>query len=142
MVKRATLAMAVAMALAGCSTVMEANRPDPVNLAKFQPGARRVDVIGSLGPAVSTVQDGGNSCDVYRLYTRGLNRVGKAGIILGEAAADVFTLGLAEAVTTSGEAATKNKLHTVMMCYSAANVLVSVSDDGTVVAPLAVAAAK
>jgi hypothetical protein len=128
--------------LGGCSTVMEANRPDPVNLAQFAPGMRRVDVVGKLGPAASTVQDGANSCDVYRLYTRGVGRVGKAGIIVGEAAADVFTLGLAEVVTTSGEAATKNKLHTVMMCYSADNTLASVSDDGAAVGSQAVAAAQ
>jgi hypothetical protein len=121
---------------------MEANRPDPVNLSKFAPGMRRVDVVAKLGPATSTVQDGPKSCDVYRLYTRGVGRVGKAGIIVGEAAADVFTLGLAEVVTTSGEAATKNKLHTVMMCYSAENVLVSVSDDGAPVPTQAVASAQ
>jgi hypothetical protein len=140
--KLATAAVAVALMLGGCSTVMEANRPDPVNLTKFAPGMRRVDVVAQLGPAASTVQDGPKSCDVYRLYTRGVGRVGKAGIILGEAAADVFTLGLAEVVTTSGEAATKNKLHTVMMCYSAENVLVSVSDDGAPVPTQAVASAQ
>jgi hypothetical protein len=140
--KLATVAIVAALMLGGCSTVMEANRPDPVNLAQFSPGMRRVEVVGKLGPAESSVRDGSNNCDVYRLYTRGVGRVGKAGIIVGEAAADVFTLGLAEVVTTSGEAATKNKLHTVMMCYSTSEVLVSVSDDGAVVAPQAVASAK
>jgi hypothetical protein len=120
----------LALMLGGCSTVMEANRPDPVDLQKYSVGEKRMDVIARLGAPESSVKDGDKSCDIYKLYTRGVTKVDKGAIILGEAAADVFTLGLAEAVTTTGEAVTKNKKHTVLICYSVEDLLVSILDEG------------
>jgi hypothetical protein len=133
MIRKGCAALALVMSLSGCSTVMEANRPDPVDLAQFTPAERRVEVIGHLGPPKTTVADGDASCDAYALYTRGVSRVGKGAIILGEAAADVFTLGLSEVAFTPGEAATKNRLHSVLFCYGPDNLLRSVADNGRVI---------
>jgi len=123
----------LAFSAAGCSTYLEATRPDPVDLDKFKPGEQRIDVIAQVGTPSSSLKDQDKSCDVYQLYTHGPGRWGKAGIALGEAAADVFTLGLAEAVTTPAEAATRNKLHTVLFCYAADDKLAFVreSEAGT-----------
>jgi hypothetical protein len=121
---------AMAAAVTGCSTVMEAERPAATNLNKFAIGERRVDVIADVGPPLSTIEDAGKSCDVYKVHTKGTNAVGKAGIILTEAAADVFTLGVAEAVLTPAEAASKAGLHTVMFCYDSDQKLASLRDAG------------
>ncbi len=104
--------------IAGCSVYMESNRPTPVNLAEYESGQGRESVIGRLGaPAGSTQYPGGDSCDLYRLYTKGYGTGGKVATALVESAADVFTLGLAEVVLTPTEAATKNELHPVKFCY-------------------------
>jgi hypothetical protein len=104
--------------IAGCSVYMEANRPTPVNLAEYESGQSRESVIGRLGaPAGSTQYPGGDSCDLYQLYTKGYGTGGKVAAAVVESAADVFTLGLAEVVLTPTEAATKNELHPVKFCY-------------------------
>lgn len=109
---------------------MEANRPAPVSLANYRVGQKRVDVISTLGPPKTTVQDGDKSCDVYQLYTTGNNKAQKAAVILGEAGADLFTLGLFEVVATPAEAITKSKAHTVLLCYSDGNLLQTITDEG------------
>ena len=124
----------VALALAGCSTVMEANRPSAVNINQYKVGDKRIDVVARLGAPLSTMKDDARSCDVYKLYTKGTSKAGKVGIIFTEAAADVFTLGLAEAVATPAEAATKSNSHTVLICYDSSESLVSIRDEGRVVA--------
>lgn len=117
--------------LAGCSTVMEANRPDPVRLSQFHAGDRRFDVLGKIGaPMVAAQKDDEKSCDVYRIYTHGASGLRKGAVAAGEAVADVATLGLFEVIATPTEAATKNKLHTVAFCYSKEERLVSLSDSG------------
>jgi hypothetical protein len=109
---------------------MEASRPDPVRLDKFVVGEARFDVLAQLGaPIVAREKKGDQTCDIYKLYTHGPGAVGKGVIVAGEAVADVFTAGLFEVVATPGEAATKNKLHAVVFCYSADDKLVSYSES-------------
>lgn len=126
-------AIAVTFSLAGCSTVMEANRPAAVNLHKFSVGEQRFDVLATIGAPIASDKDGANSCDLYKIYTHGTSAVGKGAIVAGEAAADVFTLGLFEVISTSGEAATKSKIHTVIFCYSTENRLLYAKDNGNFV---------
>jgi hypothetical protein len=97
---------------------MEAHRPDPVNLHRFSVGEGRFDVVSQIGAPLAAEADGGERCDMYNLVTHGVRRAGKAAIILGEAAADVSTLGLAEVIATPVEGATRSALHTVAFCYS------------------------
>ena len=116
--------------LGGCSTVMEATRPDPVRLNRFVVGEARFDVLAQLGPPiVAREKKGDQSCDIYKLYTHGPGGVEKGAIAAGEAVADVLTWGLAEVATTPGELATKNKLHAVVFCYAADDKLVSFSES-------------
>lgn len=100
-----------------CSPVMEATRPDPVDLQSFTPGETRVEVVSSIGSPSSNITDRGKSCDVYRLYTHGPGAVTRGAIAVGEAAADVVTLCLAEVVLTPAEAITRNGQRTVLFCY-------------------------
>src|ERR1700751_5508065 len=107
-----------ALALGGCSTVMEANRPQAVNLKKFAIGEKRIDIIAQLGTPTSSEKDGERSCDVYSLYLHGENRPVKAPFIAGEPAADLVPVGVFEVIAPPAEAASKNKKHTVLFCYS------------------------
>ena len=113
----------------GCSVVMEASRPDPVDISQFIIGESRVQVISQIGAPEATVKDGDLSCDVYKLYTRGPGALGKGAIATTEAVADVFTFGLAEVVTTPVEGATSNKKHTVMFCYDKDDKLVRTKES-------------
>jgi hypothetical protein len=120
------LAVLCATGLAGCSPVMEANRPDPVDLSQFKPGQDRFDVVKVVGAPITTMKHEGQSCDIYQLYTHGPGAGGKAAIAATEAVVDVFTLGLAEVVSTPTEAATKNSKYPVTFCYGDDNKLISV----------------
>ncbi len=111
--------------------MFEATRPDPVDLSQFAVGESRVQVIEQIGAPTAQVKDADNSCDVYKLYTRGPGPVMKGAIAVGEAAADVVTLGLAEVLFTPIEAATRNSKHTVMMCYDKDNKLAAVRESGS-----------
>ena len=104
--------------VSGCSVFMEATRPTPVDLGKFHPGDSRSSVTQELGSPVTTSKGaGGTSCDLYLLYTKGYGIAAKAPIAVGELAADVFTIGLAEIVLSPTEAATRNEKRTVWFCY-------------------------
>ncbi len=96
---------------------MEATRPDPVDTSQFTVGESRLQIVEVLGAPTATVKQGDQSCDVYKLYTHGPSGVGKGAIAATEAVADVFTLGLAEVVSSPVEGATRNAKHTVTMCY-------------------------
>jgi hypothetical protein len=126
--RNALVASVLTLSLCACSTIMEFQRPDPIDLTQFHPGERRIDVVKVLGPPLTSMNDGPQSCDIYHLYTKGPNSAGKAGIALVEGAADVFTLGLAEVVSTPVEAGTKNSLYPVTMCYDKTAVLLSVEE--------------
>jgi hypothetical protein len=119
--------------LSGCSAVMHAQRPDPVDLSKFVLGQSRVSVLSELGTPRATVPDGDKSCDIYRLFTRGPGPALKGAIVAGQLVAGVLTLGLSEIILTPVEAATKATPRTVLFCYGADNKLAGVveANEGT-----------
>ena len=98
------LALCLDLFFCGCSPVMEATRPTPVDTSQFAVGESRVQVVEAIGAPTASVKNGDQSCDVYKLYTRGPGGVGKGVIAAGEGAADVVTLGLAEVLFTPLEA--------------------------------------
>lgn len=107
---------------------MEATRPTPVDTTQFAVGETRFQVVEAIGAPVASVKNNDQSCDVYKLYTRGPGGVGKGAIAAGEGVADVFTLGLAEVIFTPIEAGTKNAKHTVTFCYDKDEKLLSFND--------------
>ena len=104
--------------LSGCSVYMEATRPSPIDLGKFHPGDSRASVTDQLGaPVTSSTGAGGTSCDLYLLYITGYGYGGKVPLAVAEAAADVFTIGLAEIVLSPTESVTRNEKKQVWFCY-------------------------
>jgi hypothetical protein len=114
----------------GCSVYMEATRPKPVEVSKFEVGESRDAVRTQLGIPVAVSTEAGNECDTYNLYTHALGAGARAPIIVLESAADFFTLGLAEAVLTPTEMATKNERYPVKFCYKD-NKLLNVTESET-----------
>jgi len=108
----------LASCVMSCSVYMESTRPTPVDLTQFHDGQSRDSVLEQLGvPEGTFAESDGDSCDNYHLYTKGYGAGGKIPIAIAEGAADVFTLGIAEAVLTPTEGATKNVKHPVTFCY-------------------------
>ena len=104
--------------MAACSVYMEATRPTPIDTGDYPAGMTRDEVITKLGPPYNTMTESdGATCDYYKLYTRGYGAGGKIPIAVTEAAADVFTGGLAEIILTPTEGETRNEKHPVAFCY-------------------------
>jgi len=104
--------------IAACSVYMEATRPTPIDTSDYPTGMTRDEVITKLGPPYNTMTEpDGATCDYYKLYTRGYGAGGKIPIAVTEAAADVFTGGLAEIILTPTEGETRNEKHPVAFCY-------------------------
>ncbi|HUY68248.1 MAG TPA: hypothetical protein VMV79_02990 [Alphaproteobacteria bacterium] len=118
--------LSVLVFLVGCSPVMEANRPDPVDMSQFVIGEKRIKVLSAIGAPTATVKDGKNSCDIYKLYVEGHSGAEKGAIAAGEVVADVFTLGLSEVVFTPAEGATGDEKQAVTFCYKPNDTLVSI----------------
>jgi len=125
------LAGILMLAATACSPVLEATRPAPTDLSRFTPGQTRNSVVAVLGPPLGQITQGGDPCDQYRLYTGAPNALAKGSIAAGEAVADVFTLGLTEIIFTPVEVATRNKQHTVTICYDESGHLTTITDGGT-----------
>lgn len=98
-------------------------------MSQFAVGESRLQIVETLGAPTATVQQADQSCDVYKLYTHGPGGVGKGAIAATEAVADVFTLGLAEVVSSPIEGGTRNARHTVTMCYDKDGKLVSQNES-------------
>jgi hypothetical protein len=85
--------------------------------------------MAKLGaPDTTQVQPNQTSCDFYKLYTRGYGAGGKIPIAVAEAAADFFTIGLAEVALTPTEGVTKNEKHPVQFCYKGQDLVRIVAD--------------
>ncbi len=120
--------------LAGCSVYMEATRPTPVDLSKFQPGQNRDSVVQQLGVPVTTeASSGGESCDLYELLVTGHGTFRKAATMFVEGATDVI-IPVAELIWTPTQAVTRDQKHPVWFCYESQK-LVSV---GTKPSPSAI----
>jgi hypothetical protein len=95
---------------------MEATRPTPVDLTRFQPGQERNSVVEQLGiPITTEVQADGDSCDLYELFLTGHGSIRKATMFV-EGATDVV-MPAAELLWSPTQAVTRDKKHPVWFCY-------------------------
>lgn len=108
---------AIAIGLAGCSVYMEATRPTPVDLSKFQHGQERNSVVEQLGAPITTeVQPEGDSCDLYELFVTGHGTLRKVATMFVEGATDVV-MPAAELLWSPTQAVTRDQKHPVWFCY-------------------------
>lgn len=115
--------------LGGCSTVVEDQQMPGMDFKRFTLGQRRIDIIKTVGPPALSAKDGANSCDLYR-YAHTVSRAGQGAIDVGETAGNFFTFGLFSSVVgMPAEDAVKGKRREIWFCYSADELLVSMSDQ-------------
>lgn len=118
-----------ALLIAGCSPVMEANRPDPVYLSNFVLGQPRADITAEIGKPISSVTEANSSCDIYKLYTKGPSPRARDVIVATEAVAAIVTFGLSELAAAPIEHATQSEKRVVAFCYSPDDKLVSIRES-------------
>lgn len=105
--------------LSGCAVYMAANQPQKRNLAVLKPGTERDLVIAELGAPVISEPNGEEKKEIYT-FVQGYSKLTKAGRALFHGAADVFTIGLWEAVGTPVEGAFDGKKISVRVIFDAA----------------------
>lgn len=111
------LAIGVMLASSGCAVVMATRQPDKKDLGVFKKGSDRSMVIGEVGKPISSEQQAGKKIDLYK-FAQGYSTVTKAGRALFHGAADVFTLGMWEAVGTPAEAILHGREMLVKVIYN------------------------
>lgn len=107
---------AVTMLLSSCAVYMASNLPPMRNLAVLTPGTERDLVIAELGPPVTSEKTENGTKDIYT-FVQGYSKLTKAGRALFHGTADLFTMGLWEAVGTPIEGAFSGKRISVRVIY-------------------------
>ena len=93
----------VCISLAGCSVYMAAKQPGQKDLSVIKKGTERGLVISELGVPKVSEEKNGKKVEIY-MFKQGYHGMVKAGRAVFHGAADFFTLGLWEIVSTPGEA--------------------------------------
>jgi outer membrane protein assembly factor BamE (lipoprotein component of BamABCDE complex) len=88
--------------LMGCSVYMASTQPDKKNLDVLKAGTPRSQVIAELGTPTWAGERDGSKVDVFA-FKQGYSTGAKVGRALFHGVADIFTVGLWEAVGTPTE---------------------------------------
>ncbi|MCK5656176.1 MAG: hypothetical protein KAI03_07795 [Candidatus Aureabacteria bacterium] len=102
--------------LSGCAVVMATKQPDKKDLTILGTGTRRREVIAEIGEPVWSREQDGELVEMY-VFTQGFSKCAKAGRALFHGAADIFTLGLWEAVGTPFEGVVDGQEYKVEITY-------------------------
>jgi outer membrane protein assembly factor BamE (lipoprotein component of BamABCDE complex) len=97
------LAVMCLILASGCSVYMAAKQPDQKNLDILAVGTPRNLVLAEMGQPMSTEEKDGKITDVFS-FVQGYSKGAKTGRAVFHGLADIFTLGLWEAVGTPTEA--------------------------------------
>ncbi len=109
-------ACAVLLLVSGCSVYMAANQPSKKNLAVLKPNTPRDLVVAELGaPVLSEITYEGRK-DIYT-FVQGYGKLAKSGRAFFHGAADLFTIGLWEAVGTPVESSFDGKRISVRVLF-------------------------
>jgi outer membrane protein assembly factor BamE (lipoprotein component of BamABCDE complex) len=115
-VTQTLVALVSVLLLSSCAVYMATNQPPKRNLAVLKPGTDRDVVIAELGaPVMSEKTDVGRK-DIYT-FVQGYSKLTKAGRALFHGTADLFTIGLWEAVGTPVEGAFDGKRISVRVLF-------------------------
>ena len=119
--------------LEGCAVYKAANQPSKKDLSVLKPGTPRDRVVAELGAPVTSEATEGGKKEIYT-FVQGYSKGAKAGRAFGHAVADVFTIGLWEAVGTPIEGSFSGKRISVSVVYDSAD-LVTKSDTISITDP-------
>jgi hypothetical protein len=110
----------LALTLTGCSVVMAAKQPSRKDVKVFSQGMPRSLVVAEVGAPVTAETRAGKRVEVYA-FKQGYSKAARVSRSIGHGAADVFTLGLWEAVGTPTEAAFNGKRLVYEVTYDASD---------------------
>jgi hypothetical protein len=110
----------VALSAAGCSVAMAAHQPSKKDVGLLSPGMPRNLVLAEVGAPVASELVGGKRVEVYS-FTQGYSKAARVSRTIGHGAADVFTMGLWEAVGTPTEAVFNGKRVAYEVTYDASD---------------------
>jgi len=86
----------------GCSVFMAAKQPGKKNVELFKVGTPRGLLLAEFGLPIYTEDKKGKKVEIFK-FVQGYSAGAKAGRAVFHGAADVFTLGLWEVVSTPAE---------------------------------------
>jgi outer membrane protein assembly factor BamE (lipoprotein component of BamABCDE complex) len=108
--------MVLGLLVGSCAVYRATNQPDRKNLLVLTPGTDRDIVVAELGAPVLSEMEGGGRKEIYT-FIQGYSKLTKASRALFHGAADVFSIGLWEAVGTPIEGALDGKRISVKILY-------------------------
>ena len=111
----------------GCSVYMAAKQPDAKDLSVLKIGNHRSRVIAEFGAPIWTGDKDGDKTDVF-VFKHGYGAASRTGRALFHATADVFSLGLWEAVSTPTEAYFSGSDFKVEIAYDLKDLVKSTQD--------------
>lgn len=112
----AIISLVMLLGTSGCAVYMATNQPRQLNLAVLKPGTERDLVIAELGAPVTSEALPEGKKEIYT-FIQGYSKLAKASRALFHGAADVFTIGLWEAVGTPLESAFDGKRISVRVIF-------------------------
>jgi hypothetical protein len=104
-----TMTFLILAVASGCSVWMETKRPQYTDVTSVQKGTPRYIAAAVLGKPIQTYTKGGKDVDVFQADPKGRYTGTKVGVSIFNSVADIFSLGMWEAVATPGELLTKHK---------------------------------
>jgi len=113
-----TIALLTLALVSGCSLYFENKRPDYTDVTKVQKGTARYDVTAALGKPIESYKNEGKDIDVFQADPDGRYPVTKTAVTTFNTVADIFTIGMWEAVAIPAEMLTKHKLTTYVVTYA------------------------
>ena len=103
-----------------CSVYMATKQPTKKDLSVLSEGTPRSHVIAEIGPPIHTDELEDGKMDIYK-FVQGYTKGAKVGRALFHGVADVFTLGIWEAVGTPIELIADGKEATLEVYYDKDN---------------------
>lgn len=113
---RLILTLIITAMISGCAVYMATNQPRKRNLAVLKPGTHRDLVIAEFGAPVTSEKTETGRKEIYT-FVQGYSKMAKAGRALFHGTADLFTIGLWEAVGTPIEGAFDGKTISVRVDF-------------------------
>jgi len=110
----------------GCSVYYESKRPEYIDVTSLHVGMERYEVTALLGKPADSYKKDGMEVDVFLIDPNGRYLMTKVAVNTFDVAADVFTLGMWEAVATPAEMLTTHKNTTYMITYNASEKVASI----------------
>jgi len=128
-----SIALLILVGSSRCSLYLEHKRPDYTDVSSIHKGTPRYQVTAVFGKPVESYTKDGKDVDIFQADPNGRYAGTKTAVTTFNTVADIFSIGMWEAVATPAELLTKHKLTTYMVAYAPDQTVASIE---TVAAPV------